>query len=92
MSDFEYNDFGFTAVDSDDLQRIDQKVSEAVVSSASNKELVDVLNSKIETLDNFIRPLLENLGKDSDKDYIYWPNRVSIIRKQIDKLNSIIED
>ena len=27
----------------------------------------------IDKLDNFIRPLLENLAKDSDKDYIYMP-------------------
>ena len=26
---------------------------------------------------------LENLAKDSDKDYIYWPNRVDVINKKI---------
>ena len=40
-------------------------------------------------LDDFIRPLLENLAKDSDKDYIYWPNRVSIIQKKLEELNEI---
>lgn len=91
MEDFNYNDFGFTAVDSDDLLKLDEKVSKTVTSSEENQELADVLSVKLEKLDNFIRPLLENLAKDSDKDYIYWPNRIDIVRKQIDYLNSIIE-
>lgn len=91
MSEFNYNDFGFTAVDSDDLLKIDEKVSKTAASSEENQELVDVLSAKVDKLDNFIRPLLENLAKDSDKDYIYWPNRIDIVRKQIDNLNSIIE-
>jgi len=91
MSDFNYNDFGFTAVDSDDLLKLDEKVSKTAASSEENQELADVLSAKVDKLDNFIRPLLENLAKDSDKDYIYWPNRIDIVRKQIDNLNSIIE-
>ena len=71
MSDFNYNDFGFTAVDSDDLLKIDEKVSKTFASSEENEQLVDVLTDKVDKLDNFIRPLLENLAKDSDKDYIY---------------------
>ena len=43
----------------------------------------------INKLDDFIRPLLENLMKDSDKDYIYWPNRSEILRKKIEELNII---
>ena len=91
MSDFNYNDFGFTAVDSDDLLKIDEKVSKTAASSEENQELVDVLSAKVDKLDNFIRPRLEKLAKDSDKDYIYWTNRIDIVRKQIDNLNSIIE-
>ena len=43
----------------------------------------------IEKLDNFIRPLLENLAKDSDKDYIYWPNRSEILFKKLEELDTI---
>ena len=43
----------------------------------------------INRLDNFIRPLLENLAKDSDKEYIYWPNRIDIINKKIEELDEI---
>jgi len=75
----EYNDFGFTAMDADELASVDTKIVEKTASAT------EVINK----LDNFIRPLLENLAKDSDKDYIYWPNRVEIINKKIQELNDI---
>ncbi len=79
MADIEYNDFGFTAMDADELASVDTKIVERTTTA----------NEVIEQMDNFIRPLLENLMKDSDKDYIYWPNRSEMIKKQIDKLNLI---
>ena len=79
MSDLEYNDFGFTAVDADELASIDTKIVEKTTTASA----------VIEKLDDFIRPLLENLAKDSDKDYIYWPNRVDIINKKIHELDQI---
>ena len=75
----EYNDFGFTALDGDELATIDTKSVEKTTSATE----------VIKNLDDFIRPLLENLAKDSDKDYIYWPNRVEIINKKIEELNLI---
>ena len=75
----EYNDFGFTAMDADELASVDTKI---VAKTTSAVEI-------IKNLDNFIRPLLENLAKDSDKEYIYWPNRVSIIQKKLEELNEI---
>ena len=75
----EYNDFGFTAMDADELASVDTKI---VAKTTSAVEI-------IKNLDNFIRPLLENLAKDSDKEYIYWPNRVEIINKKIDELDLI---
>ena len=79
MSDLEYNDFGFTAVDADELASIDTKIVEKTTTASA----------VIEKMDNFIRPLLENLAKDSDKDYIYWPNRVDIINKKLHELDQI---
>ena len=77
MADIEYNDFGFTAMDADELASVDTKIVEKTTTA----------NEVIEQMDNFIRPLLENLMKDSDKDYIYWPNRSEMIKKQIDKFD-----
>jgi len=75
----EYNDFGFTAMDADELASVDTKIVEKTTTATE----------VIKNLDNFIRPLLENLAKDSDKDYIYWPNRVDIINKKITELDEI---
>ena len=75
----EYNDFGFTAMDADELASVDTKIIEKTTSAT------EVVNK----MDNFIRPLLENLMKDSDKDYIYWPNRTEILQKKIEELNSL---
>jgi hypothetical protein len=79
MADIEYNDFGFTAMDAEELASIDTKIIEKTTTAT------EVINK----LDNFIRPLLENLAKDSDKEYIYWPNRVEIINKKLAELDQI---
>ena len=78
----EYNDFGFTAMDADELASVDTKIVEKTTSATE----------VIEKMDNFIRPLLENLMKDSDKEYIYWPNRTEILQKKIEELNLIQEN
>ena len=79
MEDFNYNDFGFTAMDAEELASVDTKIVEKTTTAT------EVINR----LDNFIRPLLENLAKDSDKEYIYWPNRIDIINKKIAELDEI---
>ena len=80
MSDkIEYNDFGFAALDADELKTVDSTINSSTTAA----------NSIIEKLDDFVRPLLENLAKDSDKDYIYWPNRVDIINKKLKELDEI---
>ena len=75
----EYNDFGFTAMDAEELATVDTKIVEKTTTATE----------VIEKLDNFVGPLLENLAKDSDKDYIYWPNRVDIINKKLRELDEI---
>ena len=82
MADIEYNDFGFTAMDADELASVDTKIVEKTTTATE----------VIEKLDNFIRTLLENLAKDSDKDYIYWPNRLDILTKKLKELDSIQEN
>ena len=66
-------------MDADELASVDTKIV------AKTTSAVEV----IKNLDDFIRPLLENLAKDSDKEYIYWPNRVEIINKKIEELDLI---
>jgi len=79
MSDIEYNDFGFTAMDAEELAAVDTKIVEKTTSAT------EVINQ----MDDFIRPLLENLMKDSDKDYIHSAKRSEMTQKQIERLNNI---
>ena len=51
----------FHGYDADELASVDTKIVETTTTA----------KAVIDKLDNFIRPLLENLAKDSDKDYIY---------------------
>ena len=134
----EINDFGFTAVDQDELKTktgedasISKEVADqlkAVAASSAgqaNSAQIEELDSKVDLLtklisnslselddhkDNLIAidtkkeldfkdrlidceklilPLLQNLMKNEEKEYIYWPNRRAIIQSQIDRLQKI---
>jgi len=68
MSDF---DFGFTAVDENELEAVQQLAQTATSSS----EEVQKLQGKVKKLHDAVIPLLNNLKANPEKDYIYWPNR-----------------
>lgn len=71
MSDFQlFEDFGFTAVNEEELDIVTKATTEA----SSAQERLDKMFAAI-------KPLLENLEKDSSKDYIYWPNRIEKINQ-----------
>lgn len=84
-SEFEGFDFGFTAVDSDEVSKptVDQAVEE------TNTQLLDEFRSKLKELEKLILPLLVNLQKNPEKDFINWPNRKPAIDKQIEKIIKI---
>lgn len=55
-------------------------------------ERVQLQNStklKLSEIEKMIVPLLVNLMKNPDKEYIYWPNRREKIQEQIDKIIAI---
>lgn len=80
-------DFGFTAVDEDELEAVQSVKSVASDASAEAKDLEDKLNK----LYNAILPLLSNLKKNPDKEYILWPNRVDKIEQFEDLISKIIK-
>ena len=136
----EINDFGFTAVDQDELvsktgetaavnEEVAKQLKEVAKSSASSvssaqvegleskidlmsrnlssalseldehKENLSLIDSKQELkyqdtiieMKKLILPLLQNLMKNDEKEYIYWPNRKPIIQQQIDRIEKITE-
>lgn len=75
------DDFGFTAVHESD-------VLEPVISAVSASADIET-KQKLSSVEKLILPLLVNLMKNPDKDYIHWPNRVPMIEKQIEKILAI---
>ena len=78
-------DFGFTAVDETELEAVQQAASKVVQTSND----VEVLKSKIDKLYNAITPLLNNLKKNPEKEYILWPNRLEKVEQFEDHLQNI---
>lgn len=84
MSD-DFFDFGFTAVDENELeavQKATQEVSQVATTATTNQE-------KLDRLYNAIIPLLNNLKKNPEKEYILWPDRLSKVEAFEDKLTEI---
>jgi|TARA_A200000159_G_C7140973_1_gene263087 chaperonin cofactor prefoldin len=79
-------DFGFTAVDESELEAVQQISTKASTTEAEVKVLEDKLNN----LYNAILPLLSNLKKNPEKEYILWPNRTSKIEAFEDHISEII--
>ena len=52
-------------------------------------ELLATTSGKLKDLEQIIMPLLINLMKTPDKEYIYWPNRKDKIQEQVDKILAI---
>jgi hypothetical protein len=75
------DDFGFTAVHEND-------VLDPVISAVSASADIET-KQKLASVEKLILPLLVNLMKNPDKDYIHWPNRVPMIEKQIEKILAI---
>ena len=46
----------------------------------------------MDKVEKLILPLLYNLMKNPEKDYIFWPNREEIINKQIARIQDITRD
>lgn len=50
------------------------------------EKLVAETSAKLVELEKMIVPLLVNLMRNPEKEYIYWPNRKEKIQEQIDKV------
>jgi len=57
---------------------------------SEHKRLVEMeVSEKLKQVEDLILPLLYNLMKNPEKEYIHWPNRTPIIDNQIDKITAI---
>ena len=72
MSDDLDFDFGFTAVTEDELDIVKKKQD----SVNDAEQLATTTQDRLDKLYNSIIPLLTNLKKNPEKEYILWPNRL----------------
>lgn len=78
-------DFGFTVVSEEELEAVQKATAEAETASAS----VSSAQEKLDKLFNAVQPLLTNLKKNPEKDYIYWPNRLDKVEAFEDHIQNI---
>lgn len=79
---------------SESLQRVEEKLDTILQLYNDGKLGLDAEREKLRTeatanlkeLEVLIMPLLVNLMKNPEKEYIYWPNRKDKIQEQIDKV------
>ena len=55
-----------------------------------NADVIDATD-KLHGLRKMVMPLLNNLMKNPDKEYIYWPDRVKKIQAFIKKMDAYVE-
>jgi len=70
-------DFGFTAVDEDELQAVQK--TQTLANDA--EQMASSTQEKIDKLYNAIVPLLNNLKKNPEKEYILWPDRLNKVEQ-----------
>ena len=75
MADF--FDFGFTAVNEEELEVVQKAQQQVTEESTAAK----TIQERLDGLYNAITPLLNNLKKNPEKDYILWPNRLEKVEQ-----------
>ena len=71
-------DFGFTAVTEDELEVV-----------TTEREAVSDTQDRLDKLFNAVTPLLNNLKKNPEKDYILWQNRLEKVEQFEDHIQKI---
>ena len=92
VDEYEPFDFGFSLVDEDELEAVQNATAKAVSASSVSSELegnLDEAKYKLDRLYQMIQPLLMNLAQDPAKEYVLWPDRaakVQAFKEALDKV------
>jgi len=84
-------DFGFSGISEDEYNSQIQATATETASAAAS-ETAEVYKRKLSDLERLVMPLLVNLLKTSDKEYIHWPNRSAQIEDKIEQILAITRD
>ena len=78
-------DFGFTAVTLDELEVIQETTAQLESTTAEASEV----KARLDSIYKAIQPLLNKLKKDPERDYIYWPERLTKIEAFSDHIDKL---
>jgi endoglucanase Acf2 len=94
------NDFGFFAISEEEMEKREQEAAELAAQAAATavkeefeqevNKTAAYYNEKLQDLYSAVMPLLVNLSKDSEKTYLYWPNRAEKMQIFINKVNELV--
>jgi hypothetical protein len=80
-------DFGFTIVDENELEVVQQATQQVETVSSIGQSTQE----RLDRLYNAIQPLLNNLKQNPQKEYILWPNRLEKIEQFEDHIQKIYQ-
>lgn len=87
-----FDDFGFSAVSEDELKARERDLEARATRQTEQMTLVSkTYEEKLEALYKLIMPLLVNLQKNPEKEYILWPNRAEKVKEFIAKVDKIVQ-
>lgn len=84
-----------TQQNNEEIQALKQKLDsllsaqEETLTNAMVAAIEEKYKAKLKEVEGMILPLLANLKKNPDKAYIHWPNRTTIIDKQIERITKV---
>jgi len=76
LTEYDDEDFGFSAVSEAEYQGAISK----------NDETVEEYKLHLREVEKLVMPFLTKLLKTADKEYIYWPNRKELLERQIQRI------
>jgi hypothetical protein len=85
------DDFGFSLVSEQELKKHEEYLKKKVEEQTQVvAQTAHDLTDKLHGLRNMIMPLLNNLAKDPEKEYILWPDRADKIKAFIKKIDEYV--
>ena len=88
-------DFGFSGVSEEEYKGQIVSATTEAASAAEQKaatETAEVYKRKLYEVEKIVMPLLVNLLKTAEKDYILWPNRGPQLEDKIEQVLAITRD
>ena len=89
------HDFGFSGVSEEEYRGEIISKADAAATSAEQRateKTTQVYKRKLADVERQIMPLLVNLLKTSEQEYIHWPNREAQIEDKIEQILAITRD